>query len=216
MKNKGLFPFLSRIGNDIINRRHNDRHGEQPRPDLDNCRDDTAISERNENDMATERRRVIIAYNNDGTPVYRQVQGSSQEEINQRIVQAYIESGRIYEMLPGLAHSSEAQKGDVLLKEYAEKWLARKRKLKPNTVVRYKKNLKEYILPCLGERALEEITVESLGGTVGVEISGTDSVNGDALCTPLSCECSGKVYDTALCCVVRSTSADLVSYEAVH
>ena len=162
MKNKGLFPFLSRIGNDIINRRHNDRHGEQPRPDLDNCRDATAISERNENDMATERRRVIIAYNNDGTPVYRQVQGSSQEEINQRIVQAYIESGRIYEMLPGLAPSSEAQKGDVLLKEYAEKWLARKRKLKPNTVVRYKKNLKEYILPCLGERALEEITVEDV------------------------------------------------------
>ena len=160
MKNKGLFPFLSRIGNDIINRRHNDRHGEQPRPDLDNCRDATAISERNENDMATERRRVIIAYNNDGTPVYRQVQGSSQEEINQRIVQAYIESGRIYEMLPGLAPSSEAQKGDVLLKEYAEKWLARKRKLKPNTVVRYKKNLKEYILPCLGEMALEDIEVE--------------------------------------------------------
>ncbi len=162
MKNKGLFPFLSRIGNDIINRRQSDRRGGQPQSDLDNCKDATAISERNEKDMAKERRRVIIAYNDDGTPVYKQILGNSADDLNQKIVQAYIESGRIYEMMPGLAPITESAKSDMLLEEYAEKWLARKRKLKPNTVVRYKKNLKEYILPCLGKKALEDITVEDV------------------------------------------------------
>lgn len=162
MKIKGLFPFLSQIGNDIMNRRHDDLHKDHSRTDLENCRDATAISERNEKDMAKERRKIVIAYNDDGTPVYKDIQGTSQEEINQKIVQAYIESGRIYELMPGLAAFTEPSKSGMLLEEYAEKWLSRKRKLKQNTVVRYRKNLKEYILPCLGKKALEEISVDDV------------------------------------------------------
>jgi len=162
MKTKGLFPFLSHICNDIMNRGHGDHQGDPSPADLENCRDGIAISERNEKDMAKESRKIIVAYNEDGTPVYKQLRGTSQEDMNQQIVQAYIESGRIYELLPGLAPFAGTQKSGILLKEYAEKWLARKRKLKLNTIVRYKKNLKEYILPCLGDKALEDISVDNV------------------------------------------------------
>lgn len=112
--------------------------------------------------MAKERRKIIIGYNDDRTPVYKQLQGNSEEEINLKIVKAYIESGRIYKLMPGLSVNSEPPKIGMLLEEYAEKWLSRKRKLKPNTVVRYKKNLKEYIFPCLGKKPLEDIIVEDV------------------------------------------------------
>ena len=112
--------------------------------------------------MAKESRKIIIAYNEDGTPIYKQLRGTNQEDINQQIVQAYIESGRIYEMMPGMSVFQGKAGSATLLKDYAEKWLARKRKLKPNTVVRYRKNLKEYILPCLGEMPLSDITVDDV------------------------------------------------------
>ena len=164
MKNKGLFPFITHVCHDIINRWQDDLREDHPQADLENCRGDAAISERNEKDMAKERRKIIIGYSADGMPVYKQLNGINQEDINQQIVQAYIESGRIYEMMPGLQalQTTQGQGSDILLKDYAEKWLARKRKLKPNTFVKYRKNLKEYILPCLGEMALQDIRVEDV------------------------------------------------------
>ena len=50
--------------------------------------------------MARDRRKVIIAWNDDGTPVYKDVQGASQDEVNIKIVKAFIESGRIWELMP--------------------------------------------------------------------------------------------------------------------
>ena len=66
---------------------------------LDKLREGVAISKGEADDMAKERRRVIISWNDDGTPVYKQIQGDDQDEVNVKIVQAFIDSGRIWEFL---------------------------------------------------------------------------------------------------------------------
>ena len=121
-----------------------------------------AISKGEQNDMAKERRRVIISRNDDGTPVYKEIQGTDQEEVNVKIVKAFIESGRIWEFMPKNEVAMETESASVILKEYAEKWLLRKRKLKLNTFVRYKKTLTEYIIPCIGTVCLSDIDVDSV------------------------------------------------------
>lgn len=129
---------------------------------LDNLKSDTAISKGENDDMAKERRRVIISWNDDGTPVYKEVQGADQEEVNLKIVKAFVDSGRIWEVMgkPDVVEKTEGS--GIVFKEYAEKWLARKRKIKANTFVRYRKTLTEYILPCLGEKLLVDIDVDDV------------------------------------------------------
>ena len=63
------------------------------------------ISEGERNGMSIERRRVQIATNDDGSSIYKQIKASGQNEMNDRIVQTYIESGRIWEFM-------ERQSGD--------------------------------------------------------------------------------------------------------
>lgn len=50
--------------------------------------------------MAHERTRVFIGNDSNGNPKYTQVSGRNQDERNDNIVLKYIESGRIWEMLP--------------------------------------------------------------------------------------------------------------------
>ena len=64
--------------------------------------------------------------------------------------------------------------------------------------------------------SLEVVRVEGCGGKVGVEVSGADSINCDALGSPLGSKCSGEVDNSALCSVIGSASADLISYKSVH
>ncbi len=129
---------------------------------LDKLRGGMAISEGEENDMAKERRRVIISWNDDGTPVYKEIQGVDQEEVNVKIVRAFIDSGRIWDFMPKADIISDQEGSSIILKDYAEKWLGRKRKLKLNTMVRYRKTLSEYIIPSIGNMFLTEIDVDSI------------------------------------------------------
>lgn len=99
-----------------------------------------------------ERRRVVIGYNDDGTPITKMLRAKSQEEMNEKIVQAYLESGRISEV------GELNQRRSVLLSVYSEEWMQRKRKLKQTTVVNYRKYLNEYILPLLGNKYVHQIT----------------------------------------------------------
>ena len=105
---------------------------------------------------------VQIAVNDDGSPVYRWVQGGNQNELNDRIVMAYVESGRIWEFLqtPVAAPSRKA----VTLAEYAEKWMNvyKAGKLKPTTMATYMKHLRAHILPAFGQRELSGITTEDV------------------------------------------------------
>ena len=90
--------------------------------------------------MSIEMRRIIVSFNDDGTPVYRQLRAYSQDEMNVKIVKAFVESGRIQEILPAY-HFGTLPVKTVLLKDYAFDWLNRKRRLKENTRVTYLKYL---------------------------------------------------------------------------
>ena len=107
--------------------------------------------------MSQETRRVIISFNDDGSPVYKKLRAYSQDEMNVKIVRAFVESGRIQEILPSF-HFGTPNK-TIILKEYAFDWLNRKRKLKETTRVTYLKYLNQYIIPTLGEKDIATISV---------------------------------------------------------
>ena len=94
----------------------------------------TGMSE-GETDMAKHRQRVMISTSDDGAPVYQWVQGNSLNELNDRIVQIYIQSGRIWEFMPN-PFAQGAEKPSVLLKDYVHKWLTtyKQHKLKPTSL----------------------------------------------------------------------------------
>ena len=71
--------------------------------------------------MAKYRIRVQIGTNDDGTPIFKQVQAENQNTLNDRIVIAYIESGRIWEFLQ--KPEIEPPKRSITFGEYVDKWM---------------------------------------------------------------------------------------------
>ena len=122
----------------------------------------TGMSE-GETDMAKHRQRVMISTSDDGAPVYQWVQGNSLNELNDRIVQIYIQSGRIWEFMPN-PFAQGAEKPSVLLKDYVHKWLTtyKQHKLKPTSLTTYEKWLNAHILPAFGERSIASITTADI------------------------------------------------------
>ncbi len=110
--------------------------------------------------MSIETRRIIVSFNDDGSPIYKQLKAFSQDEMNVKIVKAFIESGRIHEIL-STCHFSLSGK-TVLLKDYCQEWISRKRRIKESTKATYQKRLNEYIIPFLGNLAIEEIKVSDV------------------------------------------------------
>ena len=106
--------------------------------------------------MKQEQRRVIISHNSDGSPIYRCLKANTQDDMNIKIVKAFIESGRINELLPPPYQIPPHI--DVLMKNYAIDWLARKRKIKETTRINYKTYIDNYIIPSLGKKKVAEIT----------------------------------------------------------
>lgn len=106
--------------------------------------------------MKKEQRRVIVAHDEDGSPVYRSLKANSQDEMNVKIVKAFIESGRINEYLP--APYQLPIHMDITLKDYANEWLKRKRKLKKTSITIYRTYLDAYIIPTLGNKRMIDIT----------------------------------------------------------
>ncbi|MBQ7654325.1 MAG: site-specific integrase [Clostridia bacterium] len=108
--------------------------------------------------MSKEVRRVIVGYNDDGTPVIKRLTAANQYEMNDRIVQEYVSNGRIREFL----YTQEKPKPTISFKDYAERWLdtyivTRK----PNTIATYKKILRA-ILPDFGNQNLADITTNEI------------------------------------------------------
>ena len=112
--------------------------------------------------MAKQRIPVLIAVNDDGSPVYKWIQGNGQNEVNDRIVQAYIDSGRIWEFMD--KPEAETPKQSITLATYADKWMTiyKAGKLKPSTIETYKKHLRAHILPAFGKRDIASITTEDI------------------------------------------------------
>ena len=112
--------------------------------------------------MAKYRIRVQIAVNDDGSPVYKQLQADTQNSLNDRIVKAYIDSGRIWEFMNRPA--PEPPKKTITLAAYADKWMTvyKAGKLKPSTIETYKKHLRAHVLPAFGKRNIASITTEDI------------------------------------------------------
>ena len=120
------------------------------------------MPEGEKNGMAKQRIPVLIAVNDDGSPVYKWIQGNGQNEVNDRIVQAYIDSGRIWEFMD--TPHEEPHKHSITFAVYVEKWITiyKTGRLKPSTIATYKKHLHAHVLPAFGEREIASITTEDI------------------------------------------------------
>ncbi len=129
---------------------------------IENFTEDSADMPERDNGMAKQRIPVLIAVNDDGKPVYKWIQGNGQNEINDRIVQTYIESGRIWEFMG--KPQMEPCKQSISFAEYAEKWMGvyKENQLKPSTIETYKKHLRAHVLPAFGKREIASITTEDI------------------------------------------------------
>lgn len=93
-------------------------------------------------------------------PVMKHLSGKTQDELNDRIVQAYVNSGRVWEFLrQNTAPEDEAGK---TFREYVETWLSvyKAKKVRANTMKDYKTMLNKYLLPAFGDREFRSITTD--------------------------------------------------------
>lgn len=118
--------------------------------------------------MAIHRQRVRIGQHDDGTPIYKWVQAKTLDELTDRIVQAYIDSGRIWELLDRQTAMpmvlSQSKPTCPTFREYVEKWLQtyKAQNLKPTTMSGYRSSLSVHLYPTFGDRLLDSITTEDV------------------------------------------------------
>ena len=107
--------------------------------------------------MSQERRRIIIGYEPNGEPIIKMIKAKNQDEMNEKIVQAFIDSGRIREFISPIQSILSAST-NIRFEDYAIEWLNRKRKVKKSTKVTYQKRLSHYIIPELGNKKICSIS----------------------------------------------------------
>lgn len=107
--------------------------------------------------MAKEVRRVIVGFNEDGSPIVKRLVAANVYEMNDKIVEEYIANGRIKEFT-----EPKTKKACATFEEYATNWLntyivTRK----PNTIAAYKKILRA-LYPTFGDKPLTSITTADI------------------------------------------------------
>lgn len=124
--------------------------------------DTTGISKGELDDMSIERRRVIIGAHDNGEPIFKHLQANSVDAMNDKIVQSYIDSGRIWEFID--REEKLKVKTKTLFKPYAESWMQtfKQPKLKPKTYQTYVGYLHTHLYPVFGERFVEEISTQDI------------------------------------------------------
>lgn len=108
--------------------------------------------------MAKHRMRMCIGYNDDGSPIVRQISANGEIQLADRIVAEMLKSERATEFLEG-------DKKDVpTFKAYTEEWLAtyKANKCKPTTIAGYRSLLKVYLYPTFGDTPVDEIEVKDI------------------------------------------------------
>ena len=112
--------------------------------------------------MSKERRRIIIGYHDDGKPICKQIQAQNEAAMNDRVVQEYINNGRIWEFLP--ENERGRVKTQTQFKPLVENWLEvyKRPKLTARTYQTYVGYLKTHIFPAFGDKFVEEITAEDV------------------------------------------------------
>ena len=99
------------------------------------------------------KQRIEIGRNSEGKPLYRWIDGYSQQEL-------YLEAGKVLLDAGLLMPDGKAQTSKTNFKEYAEEWwrLYKEPTLKPTTKATYRIMLDAHIYPAFGEKLLGEIT----------------------------------------------------------
>lgn len=107
------------------------------------------------------RRRVLTSRLGE-KPQYITVVAENNDDLNNKIVQAYIDSGRISEFLNN--QNELPTKNDPTFREYADRWLMlyKKLTLKRTTFIFYKTLLYSHIYHDLGDRKLCSITKDDI------------------------------------------------------
>lgn len=127
---------------------------------LENCITDVVL-QIGDNDMGYERRKIIVSFDNDGIPIYKDLQAKTQDEMNVKIVQAFIASGRIWDYMKKpseiATQNQNSNTDNINVKVYCYDWLERKRKLKETTRANYKKYIDDYIIPAMGQKNIQDI-----------------------------------------------------------
>lgn len=137
---------------------------------LKTVQDDTQLTPKEgSNPMAYNRVRVFIGEDANGKPIYTQITGKNQNEINDRIVKAYIQSGRIFDFLPvgfaAMQHTtSPTQPVKHVFREYAEHWYTvfSKPNIEASTALTYRRQLDLYWIPAFGNKPVEDITTADI------------------------------------------------------
>lgn len=134
---------------------------------LGNCigRDGIAISEGEENDMAKDRRQVIIGWQENGTPITKDIRGNSFDEVNLKIATALIESGRMNDVIGRQFNFLMKPKEEckVTLSEYITKYVDTylKGSIRDSTLGLYRK-YEKLISGSIGKESLCKINTERL------------------------------------------------------
>lgn len=126
-----------------------------------------ALSEEGAQTMAKHRIRICIGYNNDGTPIIKQISGNSEIELSDRIAINLLRSARKDYFLSecGLVNNlSSVTKTMPTFKEYTERsfMLYKKGKLKPKTLRGYNVYLKCHLYPMWGDTPVDQITADAV------------------------------------------------------
>lgn len=111
-----------------------------------------------------QRIRVRVGTTKSGSPVLTWVSGRNQDELNDNIVKAYIESGRIWEFMDKQGSTNESDNNPkITFGDYVKQWIEYKsHKIKPTTLNGYKTMLKSHFIPGLGKMVFESITPTDL------------------------------------------------------
>lgn len=130
-------------------------------PNLDNYKPDQAIApEEEKNPMAYQRARVLMHVDENGKRTYKQISGRDEDERNDKIVQAYIESGRIFEFLSIPSLASIPQKTKHGFSNYANHWfdVFAEPTIEAATALTYRRQLDLYWISAFGDKSIEDIT----------------------------------------------------------
>ena len=144
------------------------KHGSVPSLNLDRCINDVLNAPEEEiTDMAHGRTRVLMGVSESGKPIYKQISGKNQDERNDAIVEAYIQSGRIWEFIkPDTAVNSITVKNNsVTVAEYAGKWfdLYKRGKLAATSEYQLGQRVKR-IQKWFGDKPMDSITTADIQG----------------------------------------------------
>ena len=133
---------------------------------LDNFKDGIAISKEGENDMAKERRQVIIGWQEDGTPITKDIRAKSHDEADIKTATALIESGRMNDVIAkhfGFLNIQPKEECKVTLSEYITKYVEMylKGSIKDSSLGLYRK-YEKLISETIGKEPLSKINTECL------------------------------------------------------